>query len=93
VTLRFSAFSQRTTPEIFGTLSRLSADLTREPQTNTAYYTARITMAEDELRKLEGRALIPGMPVETFIQTSPRTALSYLVKPFEDQVMRAFRER
>jgi HlyD family secretion protein len=33
------------------------------------------------------------MPVEAFIQTGARTALSYLIKPFEDQVARAFRER
>ena len=93
VTLRFSAFSQRTTPEIFGTVSRVSADLTREQQTNTSYYTVRVSIPEDELKKLEGKALIPGMPVEAFIQTGSRTALSYLVKPFEDQVARAFRER
>jgi HlyD family secretion protein len=93
VTLRFSAFSQRTTPEIFATVSRVSADLTRETQTNTAYYTLRITIPEEELKKLEGKALLPGMPVEAFIQTGSRTALSYLIKPFEDQVARAFRER
>jgi HlyD family secretion protein len=93
VTLRFSAFSQRTTPEIFGTVSRVSADLTREQQTNTSYYTVRVSIPENELKKLEGKALIPGMPVEAFIQTGSRTALSYLVKPFEDQVARAFRER
>jgi HlyD family secretion protein len=93
VTLRFSAFSQRTTPEIYGTLSRVSADLTRETQTNVSYYTIRITIPEEELKKLEGKALLPGMPVEAFIQTGSRTALSYLVKPFEDQVARAFRER
>jgi HlyD family secretion protein len=100
--LRFSAFSQQTTPEIFGIVSRVSADLTRETptnnltretQTNTAYYTLRITIAEEELRRLEGKVLVPGMPVEAFIQTGSRTALSYLVKPFEDQVARAFRER
>lgn len=93
VTLRFSAFSQRTTPEIFGTVSRVSADLTREAQSNTAYYTVRITIPDEELKKLEGKALIPGMPVEAFIQTGSRTALSYLIKPFGDQVARAFRER
>jgi HlyD family secretion protein len=93
VTLRFSAFSQRTTPEIFGTVSRVSADLTRETQTNTSYYTLRITIPEEELKKLDGKALVPGMPVEAFIQTGARTALSYLIKPFEDQVARAFRER
>ncbi|HEY7386659.1 MAG TPA: HlyD family type I secretion periplasmic adaptor subunit [Beijerinckiaceae bacterium] len=93
VQLRFSAFNSRTTPEIMGSLSRISADLTREQQTNLAYYTARITISDDEMKKLEGKALHPGMPVEAFIQTGSRTALSYLVKPFEDQVMRAFRER
>ena len=37
--------------------------------------------------------LIPGMPVEVFITTGERTALSYLVKPVTDQFNRAFRER
>jgi HlyD family secretion protein len=93
VALRFSAFSQQTTPEILGALSRVSADLTRETQTNVSFYTARVTIPEEELKKLEGKALLPGMPVEAFIRTGSRTALSYLIKPFEDQVVRAFRER
>src|SRR5918997_2991649 len=93
VALRFSAFSSQTTPEILGTLSRISADLTRETQTNVSFYTARVTIREEELTKLEGKALLPGMPVEAFIQTGSRTALSYLVKPFEDQIARAFRGR
>lgn len=93
VALRFSAFSQQTTPEIFATLSRVSADLTREAQTNVSFYTVRVTIPEEEMKKLDGKALLPGMPVETFIQTGSRTALSYLIKPFEDQVARAFRER
>jgi HlyD family secretion protein len=32
------------------------------------------------------------MPVEAFISTADRTALSYLLKPFADQMARAFRE-
>jgi HlyD family secretion protein len=36
--------------------------------------------------------LIPGMPVESFIQTSPRSLISYLTKPLTDQVVRVFRE-
>jgi HlyD family secretion protein len=93
VVLRFSTFNQRTTPEIFGSVARVSADLSREAQTNVSFYTVRITIPEEELKKLEGKALVPGMPVEAFIQTGARTALSYLVKPFEDQMARAFRER
>ena len=33
------------------------------------------------------------MPAEIFISTAARTAASYLVKPFTDQMDRAFRER
>jgi HlyD family secretion protein len=33
------------------------------------------------------------MPVEAFIQTTPRTVMSYLVKPMHDQITRAFKGR
>jgi hypothetical protein len=36
---------------------------------------------------------VPGMPVEVFVSTQERTAASYLMKPFTDQMNRAFRER
>jgi len=36
--------------------------------------------------------LVPGMPVDTFLETSERTVLSYLVKPLRDQIMKAFRD-
>jgi HlyD family secretion protein len=88
--LRFPAFNQRTTPEIKGTVTRVGADLTREAQTNTVYYVARIRAEEKGRERLK---LIPGMPVEAFIATGERTAISYLVKPISDQFARAFRER
>jgi multidrug efflux pump subunit AcrA (membrane-fusion protein) len=37
--------------------------------------------------------LVPGMPVEVFMSTGDRTALSYLTKPFTDQMNRTFREQ
>jgi HlyD family secretion protein len=92
VQLRFTAFHQATTPELTASVSRVAADLTREPQTGVAYYIARITLPPAELAKLGGKALIPGMPVEAYIQTGDRTALSYLLKPLENQIARAFRE-
>ena len=36
--------------------------------------------------------LLPGMPVEVFVETEEVTAISYLVKPFTDQMARAFRK-
>ena len=71
-------------------MTRVGADLTREAQTNTVYYVARIRAEEKGREKLK---LIPGMPVEAFIATGERTAISYLVKPVTDQFARAFRER
>ena len=53
----------------------------------------RIRVSDSELARLEGLKLVAGMPVEAFIQTTPRTVVSYLVKPMHDQIMKAFRER
>jgi HlyD family secretion protein len=91
--LRMTAFNQRTTPEIAATVERVAADLTREPQTGAAYFVARLTIPEQELKKLGQGKLVPGMPVDVQIKTEERTALSYFLKPFSDQIARAFKER
>lgn len=91
--LRFSSFSVGTTPEINGEVSRVSADTSQDQRTGALYYTVRITVTPEELGRLGSVKLVPGMPVEAFIQTGERTVLSYLVKPLSDQVMRAFRGR
>ena len=38
------------------------------------------------------KPIVPGMPVEVFLSTGERSAFSYLIKPFTDQMMRSFRE-
>jgi len=91
--LRFPAFNLRTTPEVHGKVTRISADLTREAQTGQSFYVARVQADEAALATLGQLKLVPGIPVEAFIETGQRTALSYLVKPFTDQLARAFKER
>jgi HlyD family secretion protein len=91
--LRFSAFNLRTTPEINGAVTRVSADTTTDQRTGLSYYITRIAMTKDEIARLGDIKLIPGMPVEAFVQTGERTVLSYLMKPLQDQFMRAFREK
>lgn len=91
VKLIFPAFSSRTTPELDGTLALLSADALTDSATNAAFYRAEISLSATEAERL-GHPLLPGMPVEAFIQTTPRTPLAYLVKPFTDYFNRAFRE-
>jgi HlyD family secretion protein len=91
--LRLSAFNQRTTPEIYGTVTRISADASTDQRTGQTYYTIRIAMPGDEVAKLGEVRMVPGMPVEAFVQTGERTMFSYLVKPLHDQLMRMFREK
>ena len=91
--LRFPAFNQRTTPEINGTVTRISADITTDSAPARLLhgahraYRPRRSAGSGEVR------LMPGMPVEAFIQTGDRTVMSYLVKPLFDQLTRAFREK
>jgi HlyD family secretion protein len=92
--MRLSAFNQRTTPELNGLVTRVSADVTTDQRTGQSYYTIRVSLPPTEVARLgDNNKLIPGMPVEAFVQTGDRTMMSYLIKPLHDQLMRSFRER
>jgi HlyD family secretion protein len=91
--VRFTAFNQRTTPELMGTVYRVAGDVTKEAQSGITYFTGGVAIEEVELRKLNGLKLIPGMPADAFIKTGQRTFASYVVKPLTDQMQRSMRER
>lgn len=93
VDMKFSSFSQRTTPDLFGTVTTISADTFIEERSGSQFYLLEIAIQEGETEKLpEGAVLIPGMPVNVFIKTQSRTPLEYLMQPFQEYVDRAFRE-
>ena len=91
--MRFAAFNQKTTPEVEGEVGMVSADLTQDQRTGTSFYTVRVLLKPEELARLGDAKLVPGMPVDVFIRTPGRTALSYLTKPLRDQAERAMKER
>ncbi len=91
--LRFSAFDQRTTPQLNGVVSGISADVTQDQKSGEPFYTVRISVSKSETSRLGTVNLVAGMPVEAFIQTRKRSVMSYLVKPLSDQIRRAFREQ
>ncbi|WGD50757.1 HlyD family type I secretion periplasmic adaptor subunit [Bradyrhizobium sp. CB1650] len=91
--VRFSSFNQRTTPQLAGTVSLVSADISHDTQTNASFYSVRVVLPDDERRRLGGLQLVPGMPAEVFMQTGSRTMMSYLLKPITEQFNRAFVER
>jgi HlyD family secretion protein len=90
--MRFTAFNHETTPELDGKVVLVGADAEQDDRTNARYFVVRVAIDEGEIAKLGGLKLIPGMPVECFIETDPRTILSYLMRPIENQIRRAFRE-
>ena len=102
--VRFSAFNQRTTPQLSGTVSYVSATTSHDQPTQIpqagaqggaqgSYFTVRVMLAEEERRRLGSLQLVPGMPAEVFLQTGSRTMMSYLLKPITEQMQRAFVER
>ena len=91
--VRIMAGNQRTTPEVNGALTHVSADQSKDEKTNQIYYTVRVALSEEEVRRLGDLKLVPGMPSEVFIQTGERTPLQYLLKPLREQIARTFRER
>jgi HlyD family secretion protein len=93
VVVRFPGLGQRTTPEIDGAVSLISADLSQDDKTGASYYMIRVSLPDDQVERLGAVKLLPGMPVESFIETAPRTVLSFLITPMRDQIEKAFRER
>lgn len=88
----FSAFSTRTAPEIFGTVAGISPSSVTDPETGLRYYRVTLAVPSEQLGRLDGHKILPGMPIEAFLQTGDRTVLSYLIRPLSDQIRRAFRD-
>ncbi|MEZ9523884.1 HlyD family type I secretion periplasmic adaptor subunit [Enterovibrio norvegicus] len=91
--VRFPSFNQKTTPDLLAELSLISPDLVQQSQEAPPMYMARLKIGTSELEKLNGKSLIPGMPVEVFITTEERSVMSYLMKPIVDQIQHSMRER
>lgn len=92
--MRFPALRERTTPTLHGFVSFISPDRLTDQRTGEAYFLARVKVAEDlaEDEKQAVTKLLPGMPVEVYVETGERTFFQYLLSPLSDVVGRAFRE-
>jgi len=92
VRVSFAAFSARTTPQLSGTLTTISADAMTDQASHQSFYRAEITLEAGEMAKLKDNKLVPGMPVQAYIGTGDRTPMAYLLKPFTDYFRMAMRE-
>jgi HlyD family secretion protein len=90
--VRFPSFNSRTTPEIYGEVQQIAADISRNDNNSPPFYAVRLVLSAKEIAKLGDNKLKPGMNAEAFIETSSRSPMSYLLKPLFDQFSHAMRE-
>lgn len=92
--MRFPALRERTTPTLHGSIAFVSPDRLTDQRTGEAYYLARVKVASDlaEDEKQAVTKLLPGMPVEVYIEMGERTFFQYLLGPVTDVVAHSFRE-
>lgn len=91
--VRLTSFNRNTTPEMKARVVMVSPASARDPSTGQEHYIAYVQLTPDALSHMSSIRLVPGMPAEVFVSTQERTAVSYLMKPFTDQMNKAFRER
>jgi len=90
--VQFSSFDANAIPKIFAEVVSVSADAFADPNTGASYYLAKLNIPDDELPKLSGYDLVPGMPVNVLIQTGERTLWQYLTKPLAQGMSKALIE-
>lgn len=92
--VRFSSFSGRTTPAIFGRVSVLSQDVIEPTQpSEQPYYEARVEVDDKDIPKeIRGR-LLPGMPADVIVSTGERTFAQYAIGPLTDAFHKSMREK
>ena len=90
--VRLTAFKQRITPVVAGTLIYVSPDRLSDRVSNSSYYVAHVKITSEALRQAGDLTLQAGMPAEVFVKTAARTPLQYLFDPVTGYVRRAMRE-
>ncbi len=90
-----SAFPTRYIPKVDGVVTYVSADLVESKHPNMPpYFLVYVRLDEKSLSDAieDATRLTPGMPAEVYIQTDPRTILSYLLTPITESMDRSFRD-
>ena len=90
--VRLTAYKQRTTPLVEGSVRYVSADRLVETQTGAPYYVVHVDVPAQSLADAGNLRLQAGMPAEVFIRTDERSALDYLLAPLTDYFRRGMRE-
>lgn len=91
--IKLHAFNARTTPELDATVSYVSADAVVDPRTEISYFVVKLDVPAEQVARLGGLKLQPGMQSDVFIRTGERTFFGYLLQPLADSFRKAWLER
>ncbi len=91
--IRFTAFRQRTTPLVRGSVFYVAPDRLVDRNSGQPYYTAMIEADAASLAQAGELKVQAGMPAEVYIKGQERTPLQYLAEPVTQVLRRAGREQ
>ncbi|MBM7070288.1 HlyD family type I secretion periplasmic adaptor subunit [Actibacterium sp. 188UL27-1] len=92
VRVQLTSFDLSQTPDLYGEVTLISADVFTVEATQRRYYEVEITLDEGALQGFpDSGAVILGVPVTTYMRTGERSPFAYLTDPLRryfDQAMR-----
>jgi HlyD family secretion protein len=91
--VRLRAFNQPTTPELQATVSRIGAEVIREPQKSLTCDTIRLVLPASKIARIAPLAIVSGMKADVYFETYARSPWARLPRPVKDQFLKAFQER
>lgn len=80
------------TPTIDGVVERISPDSIADPKTGQQFFSARIDIPAEEIRRNAALRLQSGMQVDVLIRRGERSAASYVLRPVLDRFAKSMRE-
>lgn len=90
--VRVHALNTRRRPLLDGRIVTVAADALVDPKTGVASYMTEVELEHKTETAPYLSSLLPGMPVEIFVETGERTFAEYLLQPMKLRIHRAFRE-
>jgi HlyD family type I secretion membrane fusion protein len=90
--VRLTAYQQRTTPLVAGSVNYVSADRMVDSQTSAPYYVVHVDVPARALEEAGNLRMQAGMPAEVYIRTDSRSAFDYLFAPVTAYLRRGMRE-
>jgi HlyD family type I secretion membrane fusion protein len=90
--VKLTAYKSRSTPELAGEVVYVAPDIMEDERTGQSYFITRIEVSDEEMARLDGTVVRPGMMADVFIRTGERTPADYLLQPLTDSFRKAWRE-